>query len=320
MSNPSDSYRLVYRSFGAPADRLRLEREPLAKRPGNMLRVEMLQAPVNPSDLIPITGAYAHRINVPAVAGYEGVGRVVSAPPRYASWIGQRVLPLRGPGTWQTVVDCAPEFAVRVPEHVGDSVAARAYINPLAASEMLASTALVGSRVLLSGAGSYCSDLLGYGALRNGAASVAGIYRSEVRAARLRWLGIRPISAANVREVLEAARAADVTFDSLGGELASQVLGAMRAGSRFVGYGLLTGRPIDLATRRHAKYERFHLRGSLQTMDNRRWQMSFVEVWDTLARMPMPAACLIPFENWQRALTMTAEPGASKPILKFKND
>ena len=36
----------------------------------------MLVRPINPSDLIPITGAYAHRIPLPNIPGYEGVGIV----------------------------------------------------------------------------------------------------------------------------------------------------------------------------------------------------------------------------------------------------
>ncbi|MCM2294253.1 hypothetical protein NAC44_18150 [Allorhizobium sp. BGMRC 0089] len=37
------------------------------------MRVRMLASGINPSDLIPITGAYGHRITPPMMAGYEGV-------------------------------------------------------------------------------------------------------------------------------------------------------------------------------------------------------------------------------------------------------
>lgn len=38
--------------------------------------VRMLARPINPSDLIPIRGAYSHRIILPTIPGYEGVGVV----------------------------------------------------------------------------------------------------------------------------------------------------------------------------------------------------------------------------------------------------
>ena len=45
----------------------------------------MLVRPINPSDLIPITGAYAHRIPLPNIPGYEGVGIVEDVGGRYES-------------------------------------------------------------------------------------------------------------------------------------------------------------------------------------------------------------------------------------------
>ena len=251
---------LTYRSFGPPREHLRLETSPLGVRPEYMLRGAMLQVPINPSDLIPITGAYAHRITLPAVAGYEGVGRVISAPRRHAEWIGRRVLPLRGAGTWQAYVDCSPDLAIPVPNGISDDIAARAYINPLAASHMLVRSPVCGKRVLLCGAGSHCADLLGYFARLQGAAEVIGAYRSESRVERMQALGITPVSAANIEEVIRCARAAEVTFDALGGPLASCVHDAMPTGSRFVGYGLLTGQPVRPNGPPRAIYERFHLR------------------------------------------------------------
>ncbi|MGF2526160.1 alcohol dehydrogenase catalytic domain-containing protein, partial [Ralstonia pseudosolanacearum] len=121
---------LIYRSFGNPLETLNLETYEVPLLSENCLRVRMLCAPVNPSDLIPISGAYSHRIQLPAVAGYEGVGCVIGAPQKYASLIGKRVLPLRGEGTWQTTLECDPALAVHVPDAISDAVAARAYINP----------------------------------------------------------------------------------------------------------------------------------------------------------------------------------------------
>ncbi len=67
--------------------------------------VQVLAAPINPSDVLTLTGEYGMLPPLPAIGGNEGVGKVVahgpgvSAPP-----IGQTVLLPRGaapgPRTW----------------------------------------------------------------------------------------------------------------------------------------------------------------------------------------------------------------------------
>ncbi|SFJ19326.1 Zinc-binding dehydrogenase [Brevibacillus centrosporus] len=88
----------------------------------------------NPSDLIPIRGSYAHRISLPNIPGYEGVGIVEDAgrlaPPNL---IGKRVLPLRGEGTWQEFVKTSAKFAVAIPDTIDDFTASQMYINPITA-------------------------------------------------------------------------------------------------------------------------------------------------------------------------------------------
>ncbi|VEA70088.1 Uncharacterised protein [Serratia rubidaea] len=72
---------LWYREFGAPEAVLRLENAPPAALTAGNVRVAMRLAPVNASDLIPLSGAYRHRVVPPAVAGYEGVGVVTETTP-----------------------------------------------------------------------------------------------------------------------------------------------------------------------------------------------------------------------------------------------
>lgn len=275
----------------------------------------MSLAPVNPSDLIPITGAYAHRIALPSIAGYEGVGRVVDAPAEHAALIGQRVLPIRGPGTWQTWVDCDPALAIPVPDGIGDLLAARAYINPLAAMTMLERWPVAGKRVLLSGAGSACAELLGHWALRQGAAAVQGIYRSESRVPRLHSLGIEAIAMDDAAGVEAAARRADITFDSLGGTVGSAVLASMGAGAVFVGYGLLSGQNVRSSAGLRAAYRRFHLRDALAGMPAATWQAQFARLWPQLRCLDLPPVEMFPLADWRSAIGHAARPGAAKPVL-----
>lgn len=310
-------HALTYRSFGRPLEKLIMETTEVPRMGEGKLRVKMTCAPVNPSDLIPISGAYSHRIRLPAVAGYEGVGRVIDAPRKYAYLVGKRVLPLRGEGTWQTILDCDAALAVPVPDAISDAVAARAYINPLAALTMLETWPVKGKRVLLSGAGSNCADYLGAWAYHHGASEVVGIYRSESRVTRLEKRGIKPVSTQDTSQILYVARGTDLVFDALGGPIATNILQSMAPGSTFIAYGLLTGQAIRLGFKPLAHYRRFHLRDSLARVSAEAWQHKFLAIWRLLSQTDMPGYQRFPAQGWRQAIEMAFCPSGQKVLLDF---
>jgi len=63
----------------------------------------MLAAPINPSDVLTLTGEYGILPPLPAVGGNEGVAKVVEHGPGVSEpAIGQTVLLPVGIGTWAT--------------------------------------------------------------------------------------------------------------------------------------------------------------------------------------------------------------------------
>jgi len=309
---------LCYRQFGEPESVLQREtaiKAPL--HPGD-LRVQMLMTPVNASDLIPITGAYRHRITLPAIAGYEGVGRVIAAPDSAASLLGQRVLPLRGEGTWQQCVDCPAALAIPVPDTLATPLAARAFINPMAAWLMLSLYPVQGKRVLLTAAGSDCGILLGQWARRQGATAVYGIHRSAIHAERLRGMGIVPIAQQDSDSVRAIAAGSDLVFDATGGELAQTILGAMDKSAAFICYGLLSGQPFSLQ-RHFPSPHWFHIRNYFERLNPQAWQAAFAGIWPLLAASQYSDATLMPFADWPSALARYRQAGrTSKPVLVFE--
>lgn len=313
-----ENLALRYHEFGDPHHVLRLERSETISRPPKLLRVRMTYAPINPSDIIPITGAYSHLVVPPKTAGYEGVGKVVGAPPHMAHMLGKRVLPLRGDGTWQQYVDCDPQIAVPVPDNIPDTLAARAYINPLSAHYMLQRWLVAGRNVVVTGAGSAIAALLAQWAQANGAVAISGIYRSPQRRSWLRSLGVKPIAEDDTIEVEKAARQADVTFDAVGGRLGSTLLNTMRPGTEFVGYGLLSGEQIQSAAEGGATHRRFHLRDTLRDLPPPTWQESFRVIWPRLSASRLQDTKIFTLECWQDALDAFETPGrAQKPLFKL---
>ena len=65
--------------------------------------VEVLAAPINPSDVLTLTGLYGMLPPLPAVGGNEGVGKVVAlGPDTKGPPVGQTVLLPVGCGSWAT--------------------------------------------------------------------------------------------------------------------------------------------------------------------------------------------------------------------------
>lgn len=306
---------LWYRQFGDPLQTLQLEIAALPPLPVGSIRVRMDAVPVNPSDLIPITGAYRHRVIPPLVAGYEGVGTVIAANGDHPTAIGQRVLPVRGPGTWQAYVDISPKWAVPVPGDITDEVAAQGYINPLTALMMLKKWPVRGKHLLLTAASAPCARLLGQWALAQGARSVTGIYRSPNHKASLQLLGIVPLATEASELIALAASRADIAFDAVGGELAASLLAHMDSQAVFVSYGLLSGQPIAICPDGPIP-QRFHLRDYLAVASQPDWQERFEEIWPLLRRSALPDTCRFPLSAWKDALAYSRTPGRkAKPLL-----
>lgn len=308
---------LRYSHFGEPESVLERLTEQLPPLNEGSLRVHMRFAPVNASDLIPITGAYGHRITPPLVAGYEGVGIVTDAPAEYAHMLGRRVLPLRGQGTWQQYVDCPAQLAVPVPDDISDAYAARAWINPLAATLMLKHFSPLGKRVLVTAAGSECAQLLGQWALKSGARKVMGVYRSSAHADKLARLGMIPVAEAETDVIRRYAKTADVVYESVGGELANTLLSHLPDTAQFVSYGLLSGQPFNMQDRA-ATLHWFHVRNYLATMSAAAWQAEFKAIWLLLRQTTLSDVTLFPLEQWQAAIAHYKTAGRTgKPMLDF---
>jgi NADPH:quinone reductase-like Zn-dependent oxidoreductase len=114
-----------------------VEFEPPPLQVGQAL-VEVIASPINPSDVLTLTGEYGRLPPLPAVGGNEGVGRVAEVgPDTVGPAVGQVVLLPVGCGCWAThvVVDAGP--LVSLPSEVDPLQLAMMTINPPTAALML---------------------------------------------------------------------------------------------------------------------------------------------------------------------------------------
>lgn len=226
---------------------VQVQRVALSARLPGYVRLRMLAASINPSDLITIRGTYS-RTGFPFRPGFEGVGEVVDADPGGVVRPGQRVIALRSAGAWSTVRDVAVDDCVIVPPDITDLQATTAFINPLTALVGVDRLAWDGRPVVVTAASSAIADHFA-ALLRSRGNSVIGLIRSRSSRVRRPSLWDAVVSSDDVgweQQLARFAGGARFVLDAVGGEIAGRVVRAVFTGStHIVSYGLLSGQMID---------------------------------------------------------------------------
>ncbi|MDP4156744.1 MAG: zinc-dependent alcohol dehydrogenase family protein [Bacillota bacterium] len=277
---------IKFTEFGNPKEVLKMEYKRVESPKENEVLVRMLTRPINPSDLIPIRGSYSHRISLPNIPGYEGVG-VVEDVGTFVSkkLIGKRVLPLRGEGTWQEFVKTSAELAVPIPDSIDDFTASQMYINPVTA--WVVCTEVLKLRpndfLLVNACGSsighifaQLSKILGF--------RLIAVTRNNKYTEDLLHLGASYVidtSKASLYEtVMEITNGmgADAAIDSVGGSSGNDLAFSVHPNGNFITIGLLSGIQVNWADIvNHAKVNAniFHLRNWNKTVSVEKWQETF---------------------------------------------
>lgn len=275
--------------FGNPHEVLRIENKTITPPQGQEILVRMLARPINPSDLIPIWGKYAHRITLPTVPGYEGVGIVEDVGPLISSkLIGQRVLPLRGEGTWQEMVKTQADFAVAIPSTMDHFTAAQMYINPITAFVTCTEVLKLQSNdvLVVNACGSAIGHIYAQFAELLGFQLIA-VTRSHQHTDELQRLGARFVidtSKMPLHETIMAltnGRGADAAIDSIGGEAGNQLAYCVKPGGKFLAIGLLSGIQVNWTNIvREAKVQAmmFHLRHWQRQTPIEKWQQTMQQL------------------------------------------
>lgn len=295
------SEALVHDAFGPAAEVLRVERrDPPVPGPGALL-VEMIATPINPSDLLAIAGVYGPDIVLPAVPGFEGVGRVVAQGPGVAGPApGSRVLALRGGGTWARHVAIPAATAVPVPDEISDDLAAQLWINPMTVWLLLTAELRIrpGDVVLANAAGSgFGRALCGLG--RHLGAEIVAITRSDALHDALLAAG----AAAVIDETrvdlptavrrLAAGRPVRAALDAVGGASGSALAACLPRGGSLRWYARLSGEAPRIDPDAGIDAAGFWLRRWVRDVPPAEWHARFAELFAAVTacglRLPVQA-------------------------------
>jgi NADPH:quinone reductase-like Zn-dependent oxidoreductase len=277
---------IKFYEFGSPKDVLKVEYKAIEPPRDNEILVRMLARPINPSDLISIRGSYAHRISLPNIPGYEGVGIVEEIGPLISkNLIGKRVLPLRGEGTWQEFVKTSVEYAVCIPDTIDDFTAAQMYINPITAwvvcTEVLK---LRPNDVLLVNA---CGSAIGH--IFAQLSKILGFRLIAVTRNNKYTQDLLHIGASYVIDsskfpfhetVMELTngKGADAAIDSVGGSSGNNLAFCVHPNGNFLTIGLLSGVQVnwaDIVNKAKVNANMFHLRNWNKNVSTDKWQETF---------------------------------------------
>lgn len=281
-----DAKCIIFSEFGSPRDVLRVESKSIERPKDNEVLVRMVARPINPSDLIPIRGAYSHRISLPNIPGYEGVGIVEDVGSLISQHlIGKRVLPLRGEGTWQEYVKTSSEFAVQIPNSIDDFTAAQMYINPITAWVVCTEVLKLGQNdiLLVNACGSAIGHIFAQLSKVFGFRLIA-VTRNNTYTEDLLHLGASYVidtSSFPLHETvmeLTNGKGADAAIDSVGGSSGNELAFCIRPNGNFLTIGLLSGVQVnwaDIVNKAKVNAKMFHLRHWNNDVSADKWQETF---------------------------------------------
>lgn len=223
--------------------------------PGRAL-VAVLAAPINPSDVLMLTGQYGQLPPLPAVGGSEGVGRVVELGPQtQGPAVGQTVLLPAGSGTWASHVVVPAAHLVPLPNDADPKQLAMLTVNPPTASLLLSDFASLqpGDWVIQnsanSGVGSYVVQLARLRGLKT-----VNLVRRESAVAGVQAQGgdVVLVDGDDLAERVKAATggaAIKLGIDAVGGSATMRLAATLAEGATVVNYGALSGEPCVLSPR-----------------------------------------------------------------------
>ena len=249
----------VIEKFGEPVDVLKVRDLPVPEPKHGQLRVRMLAAPLNPSDLMVVRGSYAKLPTLPATPGFEGVGIVEkSGGGLYGKLlVGKRVAVLNSEtGSWAEQAVINARQAVPLSASLSVEQAATFFVNPATAYIMTRKVLRVpqGEWLLQTAAASALGKMVIRLAKSTGFRTINVVRRRE-QVAELQQLGADVVlveSEGDLREqVLKQTGGKGVNYaiDPVGGATASAVVRCLGPGGRLLLFGTLSQDPVSFSPR-----------------------------------------------------------------------
>lgn len=239
---------LVFEAHGDPLEVLGLKSLEEKELGDNQVRVQMLAAPLNPSDINILQGVYGDLPSLPAVGGKEGVGRITELGAGVTDLeVGTWVAADAEQGSWRNSLAVDVTSVVPVPTGLSVVQAATLLINPSTAYRMLRDVVELqpGDWVLQNGSNSAVGRAVIEIARHRGIRTLNVVRRAEERRAELEKLGADVVledDRSARKAIAEATGGAPLRLglDCVGGESSGRINRLLAAGGHHVVYGAMS--------------------------------------------------------------------------------
>jgi NADPH:quinone reductase-like Zn-dependent oxidoreductase len=321
-----------FKAFGTPEEVAECVEVQDVGAPGpDEVVIEIEAFPINPADLLTITGGYAVRPKLPATLGAEGVGRISavgSEVERVAA--GDRVINL-GRDNWCQRRKVPAAQVLKMPADADVLQLAMLKVNPATALMMLRNYVDVqpGDWVIQDAANSGVGTNLIRLARADGIRTVNVVRRESL---------IRPLEATGADVVVvDGEHLADqvrektggapikLAIDAIGGEIVMRLADCLAEGGTVVNYGLLSGRPCMLGAH-HTIFKGITLTGfwlqkALTTMARPELEKLYANLAERVRNgaLAVEIEATYPIEEIKAALAHAGREGRRGKILVLPN-
>jgi NADPH:quinone reductase-like Zn-dependent oxidoreductase len=294
--------------------------EPRCPDAGVLVAVEA--RPINPADLLLLTGRHVFTPTLPATVGIEGAGRVIAAGPTSQLRPGDVVGIPRG-GTWSERLAFEDDEVLRLPAGVDIEQAAMLCVNPFTAVGLLEGLA-PGATIVLNAGTSAVSRLVLSLARRRGLRALA-VVRDTRSVDELLNLGAAAVlvDGDDLAQRLRDAAGAPIVrgLDAVAGAASGRLFDAIAEGGDLIVYGLLSSSKVELPAANLVfrdvtvrGYSRLRCYAALSPARRVEIGAELVELV-TSGDMITPIAARYPLERAREAIAHHERPGRQGKIL-----
>jgi mitochondrial enoyl-[acyl-carrier protein] reductase / trans-2-enoyl-CoA reductase len=323
--------QVQFKAFGVPHEVAAcVDVQDVGAPEGGEVVVDVEAFPINPADLLTITGNYAIRPPLPATLGAEAVGRVSALGAGVSGLaVGDRVIMLaRDNWCQQRRVPAAQ--VLKVPAAADVLQMAMLKVNPATASLLLKSYVALrpGDWVIQDAANSGVGTNLIRLAKAGGVRTV-NVVRRRSLVASLQAIGadLVVVDGDDLAEQVRAASTGPIrlAIDAVGGEAVMRLADCLAEGGTVVNYGLLSGKPCMLGAHqtifKGITLTGFWLQKALTSMARPDLEALYAELAGRVAdgTLEVHVEATYPIEQIKAALEHAGREGRSGKILVTPN-
>lgn len=324
-----DRLQVTYSSFGPPSDVLELKTTPIPLPSDGEALIRMEYANINPSDLGMIGGSYGKLLELPAIAGREGVGTVLKIEGNSADIKpGDRVRIPEGKGSWQSHCTAATADLLKIPENITTEQAATLFINPPTALMLLEDFVDLkpGDWIIQNAGNSSVGTWVIQLAKAKGLKTINVVRRLSLES-DLKAIGADVVVEDNndytkkIKE-LTGGKKPRLALNSIGGESVSRLIKSLDDGGSCVTFGGMVGDPVRFPTRflifNDVKLQGFWMDKWMRTHTKTEAQELYQRVFDLIGEhnIKTPIQSVHPLNEFSKALKEFSEPRMGKILFK----